>query len=115
MRLLGLEADRIDGKTYLQVLISDPADDAFNDILFEGIQKREPRLYREVPFKNMRGETLELAVTTSFLRGSGESREESGIVVVFKDITAVKALARARRRVVNHLSHEFFKPPEGPH
>jgi signal transduction histidine kinase len=90
--------------------MDDPENDAFNDILFDGIQNRETRLYREVPFKNMIGDRFDLAVTTSFLRKANARDEEAGIVVVFKDITESKALERARHRIINHLSHELKTP-----
>jgi hypothetical protein len=51
-----------------------------------------------------------LAVTTSFLRAEPEEKDKAGIVVVFKDITEFKALDRARRRVLDHLSHELKTP-----
>ena len=108
--ILGLERAQVHGKTYVQLFMDFLENDEFNDILFDGIQNRETRLYREVAFKKMDGTYLDLAVTTSFLRGTREHSEKTGIVIVFKDVTETKALERARYRVIHHLSHELKTP-----
>lgn len=108
--ILGIHRERVDANTYMQVFMDFPENDEFNDILFDGIQNRETRLYREVAFKKMDGTYLDLAVTTSFLRGSRKRGEKTGIVIVFKDVTENKALERARYRVIHHLSHELKTP-----
>ena len=108
--ILGLDRAQVYGKTYVQLFMDFLENDEFNDILLDGIQNRETRLYREVAFKKMDGTDLDLAVTTSFLRGTHKHSEKTGIVIVFKDVTETKALERARYRVIHHLSHELKTP-----
>jgi PAS domain S-box-containing protein len=108
--ILGLEREQVYEKTYVQLFMDFLENDEFNDILFDGIQNRETRLYREVAFKKMDGTNLDLAVTTSFLRGTDKHSEKTGIVIVFRDVTETKALERARFRVIHHLSHELKTP-----
>jgi PAS domain S-box-containing protein len=110
LEILGIQREQVSGNTYMQLFMDFPENDEFNDILFDGIQNREARLYREVVFKKMDGNNLDLAVTTSFLRGARGQNEKTGIVIVFKDITESKALERARYRVIHHLSHELKTP-----
>ncbi len=97
-------------KRYIDLFMVDPGNDAFNDILFSGIQNHEARLHMEVPFHRADGIRVDLAVTTSFLRSTDEAREDEGVVVVFRDITESMALNRARQRVIDHLSHELKTP-----
>ncbi len=101
---------QIAGKPYLELFLYGAENDAFNDIIFSGIQNRETLVYREAPFYRRDGTFRELAVTTSFLREGGEKGRDEGIVVVFKDVTALRALDRARQRVLDHLSHELRTP-----
>lgn len=108
--ILGLRAEDVQGRTYVQLFMEEPENDAFNDILIRGIQERKSRLYQEVPFRREDGRLLDLGVTTSFLRLEAEKWDTPGIVMVFKDITQFKALDRARRRVLDHLSHELRTP-----
>ena len=108
--LLGLKFEETRDRTYAELFMVEPENDAFNDILLSGIQDKETRLYREVAFRRNDGRRLDLAVTTSFLRLESGKWKNEGIVVVFKDITEVKALDRARHRVLDHLSHELRTP-----
>jgi len=109
-KLLGIEIKETEDRTYVELFLDEPGNDAFNDLLLDGIQNREARLYREVPFMRSDGHCLDLAVTTSFLSAESPHTQKAGIVVVFKDITEFKALDRARRRVIDHLSHELRTP-----
>jgi two-component system phosphate regulon sensor histidine kinase PhoR len=109
-RLLGINWEETKNRTYFQLFMNEPGNDAFNDLLLDGIQHGKTRLYGEVPFRRRDGGFLDLAVTTSFLRAESEKGDKAGIVVVFKDITEFKALDRARRRVLDHLSHELRTP-----
>jgi PAS domain S-box-containing protein len=108
--LLGIKMEEIKHKTYFQLFMNEPGNDAFNDLILDGIQKGETRLYGEAPFRRRDGRRFDFAVTTSFLRSEPTEEEKTGIVVVFKDITEFKALDRARERVLNHLAHELRTP-----
>jgi len=108
--LLQLELCEIAEKNYTELFMSEKENDAFNDILFNGIQERETRVYCEAPFRRSDGKLIDMAVTTSFLLNKAKSGEDEGIVVVFKDITESKTLDRARQRVLDHLSHELKTP-----
>ncbi len=109
-RLLGINWEETKDRTYFQLFMNEPGNDAFNDLLLDGIQNGKTRLYGEAPFRRRDGGFLDLAVTTSFLRTESKKGEKAGIVVVFKDITEFKALDRARQRVLDHLSHELRTP-----
>jgi signal transduction histidine kinase len=78
--LLHLELYKLAEKSYTELFMSEMENDAFNDILFNGIQKHETRVYCEVPFRRS------------------------------DDITESKSLDRARQRVLDHLSHELRTP-----
>lgn len=108
--LLHIGETEITEKSFKELFMMEAENDAFNDILFNGIQNREVRAYCEVPFRRSDGKRIELAVTSSFLRNNEGSGQGSGIVLVFKDITASKALDLARQRVLDHLSHELRTP-----
>ncbi|MEJ2095644.1 MAG: PAS domain S-box protein, partial [Deltaproteobacteria bacterium] len=108
--LLGIKMEEINDKTYYQLFMDEPGNDQFNDLILDGIQKGETRLYGEVPFRRRDGRWFDFAVTTSFLRAESAEEEKAGIVVVFKNITEFKALERARERVLNHLAHELRTP-----
>ena len=108
--ILGLKFEETRDRTYAELFMDEPENDEFNDILLSGIQNKETRLHKEVAFRRSDGRLIDLAVTTSFLRLESGKWKDEGIVVVFEDITEVKALDRARHRVLDHLSHELRTP-----
>ncbi|MBW1816006.1 MAG: PAS domain S-box protein [Deltaproteobacteria bacterium] len=110
LNLFDIDPQDLQNKTYIQLFMDRPENDAFNDIIFNGIQNRETRLYREVSYLKKGGARLDLAVTTSFLSDEKGEDHKAGIVLVAKDITEIRALDRARNRVLNHLSHELRTP-----
>jgi two-component system phosphate regulon sensor histidine kinase PhoR len=108
--LLGIKVEDIKDRTYYQLFMDEPGNDEFNDLILDGIQNDETRLYGEVPFRRRDGRWFDFAVTTSFLRDQSTEKDKTGIVVVFKNITEFKELERARERVLNHLAHELRTP-----
>ena len=108
--LLGIKVEDIKDRTYYQLFMDEPGNDEFNDLILDGIQNDETRLYGEVPFRRRDGRWFDFAVTTSFLRAESTEKDKTGIVVVFKNITEFKELERARERVLNHLAHELRTP-----
>jgi signal transduction histidine kinase len=96
--------------SYVDLFVGDPENDAFHDIILGGVRSREGQVCREVPFLRSDGVRMDLAVTTSFLRGGAGTDDTGGVVMVFRDISDSKALERARHRVIDHLSHELKTP-----
>ncbi len=105
---LGFTRAEAESQNYSQLFMDYPENDAFNDILFDGLQRGKARAYGEVRFRRRDSRLIDLAVTTSFLMSGSHS--DQSIVVLFKDITELKDLDRARRRVLSHLSHELRTP-----
>jgi PAS domain S-box-containing protein len=110
MELLNLQWEHIRDKTYADLFLNDSANDEFSDVLLSCIRNRQTRLRKEVPYRRTDGQLLDLAVTTSLLKTGSGKEEGGGVVMVLKDISDFKALDRARRRVLDHLSHELKTP-----
>ena len=92
--LLCVKMEEIRDKTYFQLFMDEPGNDAFNDLILDGIQNGETRLYGEVPFRTRDGRCFDFAVTTSFLRAESAEEEKTGIVVVFMNIRSWSGLGR---------------------
>ncbi|MEW6667618.1 MAG: PAS domain-containing protein [Thermodesulfobacteriota bacterium] len=111
MELLSLQWEHIRDKTYADLFLNDSANDEFSDVLLSCIRDRQTRLSREVPYRRSDGKLLDLVVTTSLLKKDmGNEEKGGGVVMLLKDISGFKALDRARRRVLDHLSHELKTP-----
>lgn len=108
LKMLNLRWEDIRDKTAEDLTLKDPLNLAFRDVLRRCVQDRQGRHDEEATFRREDGEVVDLAVSTSLLKEAGG--EEGGVVMVLRDITEFKALDRARRRVLDHLSHELKTP-----
>ena len=110
LRILGLEEGEVTGKSFEEVFGTVPENKAFNQVFERVVHDRLPTLRQEVRFKRPDGETVDLAVATSFFEVDVCLPSLQDVVAVFRDITAMKSLERMRRRAVDHLSHELKTP-----
>ncbi|MBN2125222.1 MAG: PAS domain S-box protein [Deltaproteobacteria bacterium] len=108
LAMLALRWEDIRDKTTEDLFLRHPHNEAFHDLLHKCIRDRQGGLREEVSFRRADGEVLDLSLTASLLREAG--REAEGIVMTLRDVTEQKALDRARRRVLDHLSHELKTP-----
>jgi len=108
LRILGLDEKESVGQKFDSVF-SDPENAAFKDI-FARVQMGVGTLHEETRFKRRDGQTVDLSVATSFLQVDDCVPGRQSVAIVFRDITAFKALERVKRRAVNHLSHELKTP-----
>ncbi|MBN2061569.1 MAG: PAS domain-containing protein [Deltaproteobacteria bacterium] len=110
MELLSLQWEHIRDKTYADLFLNDSANDEFSDVLLSCIRNRQTRLCKEVSYRRSNGQLIDLTLTTSLLKRDREGDGGGGVVMLLKDISEFKALDRARRRVLDHLSHELKTP-----
>jgi PAS domain S-box-containing protein len=106
--MLGLRWEDIRDRTVGDLGLGDARNQAFHDLLKRCVLHRQGTLHEEATFGKEDGEAVDIAVTASPLQEAG--KEAGGVVLVIRDITEFKALDRARRRVLDHLSHELKTP-----
>jgi two-component system phosphate regulon sensor histidine kinase PhoR len=109
-RILGLEEHELTGRSFEEAFGSVPENKAFKQIFEKVVNDRLPTLRREVRFKRPDGQTVDLAVATSFFETDVCLPSMQDVVAVFRDVTTLKSLERMRRRAVDHLSHELKTP-----
>jgi PAS domain S-box-containing protein len=106
--ILDLSEDEFSDKPYQEVFSHENTD--FKEIFDKVIQQDLTTYQREIPYMRKDGQRIHLSVSSSFLEIDACSPEIQNIVIVFRDVTAIKALERARRKAVDHLSHELNTP-----
>jgi len=110
LRILDFKEEELRGKHFQEVFSRDQDNDGFCQVLVNLFHSGHHSLHREVRFKRRDGQSVDLSVATAFLEVDECSPAMQSVVIVFRDITAFKSLERARRRAVNHLSHEMATP-----
>jgi PAS domain S-box-containing protein len=110
LRILDFTEEELRGKHFQEVFSGDQDNRDFCQVLEDLLHSGHHSLNREVKFKRRDGQSVDLSVATAFLEVDECTPAMQSVVMVFRDITAFKSLDRARRRAVNHLSHEMATP-----
>jgi len=110
LRILNLDERETLGKPYDRVFSTDSQNEAFLDVFRRVIHQGIHTLHEELRFRRPDGQTVDLAVASSFLDFDACEPGTENMVVVFRDVTAFKSLERARRKAADHLSHELKTP-----
>ncbi len=109
LKILGVEKEEILGRGLRQAFPNQEENEEFLKLLDDLEQGRTTAL-TEVRFTRKDGQRLDLSVTSSFLDLLECVPGMENAVLVFRDVTAFKALERVKKRAVNHLSHELETP-----
>ncbi len=110
LRILGLDGQEIRGRAFHNVFSEDHENRRFLEVIERVIHEGLHTLHDEVRFKRRDGQTVDLAIASTFLDYDVCAPGLQNVVVVFRDITAFKSLERARRKAVDHLAHELKTP-----
>ncbi|PKN65327.1 MAG: hypothetical protein CVU57_10795 [Deltaproteobacteria bacterium HGW-Deltaproteobacteria-15] len=86
------------------------ANEEFRKTVMDCMQSHTPMRNKEVSFRTLDGGVKDLSVNASLLKRDEQSGAEEAVVVVLRDMTEMKSLDRARKRVLDHLSHELKTP-----
>jgi len=110
VRILGLNEDDLHGKRIEDAFPSESDNRDFVEVFSRLTNEGAATAHGEVIFTRPDGQQVDLALATAFLRVDECVPKLQNAVAVFRDITAFKSLERAKRRAVNHLSHELQTP-----
>lgn len=110
LRILGLEHDVVIGRRFDEIFPdvpeNKPLERIFSRVVHEGVHTEND----EIHYVRPDGQSVDLAVATSYLDFDMCHPGLESLVVVFRDVTAFKSIERARRKAVDHLSHELKTP-----
>lgn len=110
LSILGLREEEVGGRHFEEVFGHEPKNKPFTDLFISVTSDSERILHHEVAFTRGDGQVVDLEVTSSCLEFDTCTPGLESVVVVFRDMTAIKSLERMKRRAMNHLSHELKTP-----
>ncbi len=111
-RILGFTEAELVGRKFQDAFSAEPDSDGkgFPGLVMEVISKGTPTVHHETHYLRRDGQWVDLSLDASYLEVDACEPGMENMVIVFRDITPLKALERAKRRAVNHLAHELNTP-----
>ncbi len=110
LKTLGFTETNMVGRLFDEVFANEPLNEDFRSLLTGIMRDAGPSTHKEVRYRRPDGQVVDLSVTASSLDFDVCVPELQSVVVVFRDVTALKALERVKRKAVNHLAHELRTP-----
>lgn len=110
LKILGFTEENMVGRLFDEVFGNEPVNEDFRSLLTGIMRHAGPSTDNEVQYKRPDGQVVDLSVTASSLDFDVCVPELQSVVVVFRDVTALKVLERVKRKAVHHLSHELRTP-----
>ncbi len=104
--ILGVPRDEVAGRGFAEVFMLElEGNDAFNQAILDAVYQAAIGSTALVDFTRPAGDTVHLAVTSSYLRRpeGGKTGDGQGIIVVFNDITEVQKLRNAEKELNRQL------------
>ncbi|MEW6364347.1 MAG: PAS domain S-box protein [Acidobacteriota bacterium] len=112
VRILGIERDRVLNRSFAEVFFEAfEGNDEFNQAVLDAIDQSGIGVSAVVPFRRSDEKSLYLSVTSSYLKDA-EIGTPLGVIVVLSDITEVKQLHEAERRLTQDLQSAYVKIEE---
>lgn len=107
-RILGLRPEDVSGKPFAAVFLAAPEpNDEFNQVVLDAIYRKGIGLCATVEYARANDSGLTLSIRSSYLRSEGE-REDRGVVLVFSDITEIKALQTRQEEDARKLGQAYL-------
>lgn len=110
IEMLGLQGRECPGKRVAELLPEEAGKEEILRVLNAYTRACPGKHMEEVRYRKPGGVTMLLALAASPLQKSEGSAVPGPVIFVLRDMTEITALDRARRRVLDHLSHELKTP-----
>lgn len=108
--ILGYTTDMLEGKGWGEIFFDTDNNVEFNQVIVDVIQEKKINLHRDTSYVRPTGETLQLSITTSFLRENGEI---VGIVVLMDDVTELHRFHEREKAILEEKSRIQHERAEG--
>ncbi len=110
VRILDRNQELIVGKNFDSLAPDVVTNNAFFEVFSALMNRGEITLHREVDLVRHDGRKIQLSISSAALDISECIQGMENYVILFRDITAFKNLETAKRKAMDHLSHELKTP-----
>lgn len=107
-KILSIDPDNVLEKPFALVFMDQTqANDQFNQVVLDAVYQQDIGLTTTVDFVRGDGSTAILSITSSYLQSNGPSQDNKGVILVFSDITEIKALQKKQEDDARKLGQAY--------
>ncbi len=110
LEMLGITWEDVREEPFPDLFLKEPADADFAEAVKGCLEDRRPIANKEVRLARPGRDPADLALNSSPMKAFRQDGTGGAVVLVLRDVTEIKSLDRARKRVLDHLSHELKTP-----
>lgn len=107
--ILGMSPDKVLDDTFARVFMAAGStdNDEFNQVVLDAIYEQGIGLSSIVDFTRADGSKVSLSICSSYLGGSTKEQEKKGVILVFSDITELKAMQTRQEEDARKLGKAY--------
>jgi len=111
-RILGIEAQDVCGRTLAACFMHDDANDEFNEAIFAALAHKDRMHNAGLDYLRQDGSTVTLDIKSSFFTLDLLGAEQTGVIIVFNDVTYLKQLEKTQQNLNQELAVSYRKLEE---
>lgn len=111
--ILEIPTTRMMGKSWAELFFDEPANEVFNEIIIDIIQRRICHYNRQVSYKTTSGRIKELIATTTLMTTDSHADEVSGVLLILNDISQVVSLHHEQQQLLLRSKRLYKEKMEG--
>ncbi|MFO7727847.1 MAG: efflux RND transporter periplasmic adaptor subunit [Desulfonatronovibrio sp.] len=106
--ILGMSPDKVRDDTFARIFMAGDTDnDEFNQVVLDAIYEQGIGLSSVVDFTRADGSKVSLSICSSYLEGNTKEQEKKGVILVFSDITEIKAMQARQEEDARKLGKAY--------
>ncbi|MFN2268664.1 MAG: efflux RND transporter periplasmic adaptor subunit [Desulfonatronovibrio sp.] len=107
-KILSIDPDKALEKPFALVFMDQAqSNDQFNQVVLDAVYQQDIGLTTTVDFVRGDGSTATLSITSSYLQGNGQNQDNNGVILVFSDVTEIKALQKKQEEDARKLGQAY--------
>lgn len=111
--ILEIPTENMIGKGWAELFFDEPANEGFNEILIDIIQRRVCHYNRQVSYKTPSGRIKELIAATTLMTTNRQNDEVTGVLLIINDISQVVKLHHEQHQLLLRSKRLYKEKMEG--
>lgn len=107
-KILSIDPEKALEKPFALVFMDQAqTNDQFNQVVLDAVYQQDIGLTTTVDFDRGDGSTATLSITSSYLQSNSQNQDNNGVILVFSDVTEIKALQKKQAEDARKLGQAY--------